>query len=71
ENRHGDKFGLLKNEARRFSRFIKKTLPTFRLFDPDPLLSLEHVGRVIVDGVLQVGHNYEKQVRKRKRGRSF
>lgn len=35
------------------------------MVDPDPLLSVEHAGRVVVDGVLQVGHDYEKQVRKR------
>ena len=64
EKRHGGKLDLLKNEARRFSRYIK-ALPTFRLVDPDPLLFVEHVGRVVVDGVLQVGHDYEKQVRKR------
>ncbi len=64
EQGHLNKFDLLKNEAIRFSRFLK-TLPAFRIVDPDPLLSIEHVGRVIVDGVLQVGHGYEKQVRKR------
>jgi ribosomal protein L40E len=63
EKRHGDRLDFLKNEAVKFSRFIK-ALPAFRIVDPDPLLSIEHVGRVIVDGVLQVGHNYEKQVRK-------
>ncbi len=64
EKRHGGKLGLLRNEARRFSRFIE-ALPAFRLLDLDPLLFIEHVGRVVVDGVLQVGHDYEKQVRKR------
>ena len=64
ERRHGGKLDLLKNEAKRFSRFIK-ALPVFRIVDPDPLLYVEHVGRVVVDGVLQVGHDYEKQVRKR------
>jgi len=64
KDRHGDKFGQLRNEAGKFSKFIK-ALPGFRIVDPDPLLFIEHVGRVIVDGVLQVGHDYEKQVRKR------
>jgi len=64
EKSHGVKFGQLKNEGKRFSGFLK-ALPKFRLVDPDPLLFVEHVGRVAVDGVLQVGHDYEKQVRKR------
>jgi len=64
EKRHGVKSDQLKSEGRRFSGFLK-ALPRFRLVDPDPLLFVEHVGRVIVDGVLQVGHDYEKQVRKR------
>lgn len=64
EKRHGDKSEQLRNEGRRLGRFLR-VLPGFRLVDPDPLLFVEHVGRVIVDGVLQVGHDYEKQVRKR------
>jgi len=64
ENKHGVKFDQLNMEARRFSEFLKG-LSGFKLGEPDPLLSVEHVGRVIVDGVLQVGHDYEKQVRKR------
>lgn len=64
EKRNGVKFDQLKNEGRRFSGFLK-ALPNFRLVDPDPLLFVEHVGRVVVDGVLQVGHDFEKQVRKR------
>jgi hypothetical protein len=48
EKRHGVKFDLLKNEGRRFSRYLK-ALPAFGLVDPDPLLFVEHVGRVIVD----------------------
>jgi len=64
EMRHGDNYDELRNEAKRFSGFLK-TLPSFGLVDPDPLLFVEHVGRVVVDGVIQVGHDYEKQVRKR------
>lgn len=64
EGEHGVKFDQLKKEGIRFSGFLKR-LSGFRLVNPDPLLSVEHVGRVVVDGVLQVGHDYEKQVRKR------
>lgn len=64
EKRHGIKSEQLRNEGRRFSRFLRAR-PGFILVDPDPFLFVEHVGRVVVDGVLQVGHDFEKQVRKR------
>lgn len=64
KKRHGVKSEQLRNEGIRFSRFLR-ALSGFKLVDPDPLLFVEHVGRVVVDGVLQVGHDYEKQVRKR------
>ena len=64
EMRHGERYAQLRKEAMRFSRFLQE-LSGFRLGDPDPLLLVAHVGRVVVDGVLQVGHDYEKQVRKR------
>jgi hypothetical protein len=64
KSRHGLRFDELSRHARQFADFLKK-LDSFRLVDLDPLLQHQHVGRVIVDGVFQVGHDFEKQVRKR------
>jgi len=63
-SRHGLRFDELNQHARQFADFLKQ-LESFRLVDLDPLSQPQHVGRVIVDGVFQVGHDYEKQVRKR------
>ena len=64
KSRHGLKFDELKKLALKFADYLK-TLDGFKIVDPDPLIQIEHVGRVIVDAVLQVGHDWEKQVRKR------
>jgi hypothetical protein len=66
KKQHGVKYENLKISGLKFANFLRE-LPGFNqcLGDPDPLLQAEHVGRVIVDGVLQVGHSYEKQVRSR------
>ena len=61
--RHGLKFDELVKQSRKLATYIKG-LDNFRFVETDPLLDIPHVGRVIVDAVLQVGHNYEKQIRK-------
>jgi hypothetical protein len=63
-SRHGLTFDELVKQSKKLATYIKG-LDNFRFVEPDPLLDIPHVGRVIVDAVLQVGHNYEKQVRKR------
>ncbi len=64
QSRHSFIFNDLLSQSFIFISYLKN-LSEFKLVDPDPLLYIPHVGRVIIDGVLQVGHNYEKQVRKR------
>ena len=61
---HGLRFNELARQAEKLANYIKG-LDDFEFREPDPLVDIPHVGRVIVDAVLQVGHNYEKQVRKR------
>jgi hypothetical protein len=63
-SRHGLKFDELVNQSKQLATYIKG-LGNFNFVAPDPLLDIPHIGRVIVDAVLQVGHDYEKQVRKR------
>jgi hypothetical protein len=63
-SRHGLKFDELAKQSRKLATYIKG-LGNFNFVEPDPLMDIPHVGRVIVDAVLQVGHDYEKQVRKR------
>lgn len=63
-SRHGLRFDELLKQSNKLATYIKG-LDNFRFIEPDPLLDIPHVGRVIVDVVLQVGHDYEKQVRKR------
>ncbi len=63
-SRHSLKFDELVNQSRKLATYIKG-LSNFNFAEPEPLLDIPHVGRVIVDAVLQVGHDYEKQVRKR------
>lgn len=62
--RHGQRFNELSLRATQFADYLRR-LDSFRCIGPDPLLQKQHVGRVIVDGVFQVGHDFEKQVRKR------
>jgi hypothetical protein len=61
---HGFRFDELLDRSKQLATHIKR-LDDFHLVEPDPLMDIPHVGRVIVDAVLQVGHDYEKQVRKR------
>lgn len=57
---HGQKFRVLQEMGRQFAHNLQ-SLPDWRLVDsPQPS---RHVGRVIVDLVLSVGHDFEKQVR--------
>jgi hypothetical protein len=61
ERLHGDRLSTLSGMAAEMTRFLQG-LTGFRVVDypvPSP-----HVGRVIVDGVLQQGKDYEKQARK-------
>lgn len=62
-SRHGLKFDELVKQSIKLATYIKR-LDNFNFVEPDSLLNIPHVGRVIVDAVLQVGHSYEKQVRK-------
>ena len=66
QDRHGAKYENLKTLGLKFANFLRE-LPGFNqcLGATDPVFEVQHVGRVIVDGVLQVGHDFEKQVRKR------
>jgi len=61
---HGLRFNELARQAEKLADYIKG-LDDFEFREPDPLVDIPHVGRVILDAVLQVGHNYEKQVCKR------
>ena len=61
---HGLRFDEFVKQAEKLAIYIKG-LDDFRFVETDPLLDIPHVGRVIVDAVLQVGHDFEKQVRKR------
>jgi hypothetical protein len=63
-SRQGSKFDELLNQSKTSVSYIKG-LGDFNFVEPDPFLDIPHVGRVVVDAVLQVGHDYEKQVRKR------
>lgn len=63
-SRHGLRFDELLKQAEKLAIYIKR-LDDFEFREPDPLVDIPHVGRVIVDAVLQVGHSYERQVRKR------
>lgn len=63
-SKHGLKFDELVNQSKKLATYIKR-LGNFNFVEPDPLPDIPHVGRVIVDAVLQVGHDFEKQVRKR------
>ena len=63
-SRHGLRFDELLKQAEKLAIYIKG-LDDFEFREPDPLVDIPHVGRVIVDAVLQVGHSYERQVRKR------
>lgn len=59
---HGPRLQELEREASSFASYLR-SLSGFRFVDAE--LPAGHVGVVIVDGVLQVAHDYEKQVRKR------
>jgi len=59
---HGPKLTVLAREAQKFSAYIN-TLAGFRITNAGFSSDQKHLGRVIVDAVLQVGHDYEKQVR--------
>ena len=61
---HGLRFDELVKQAEKLANYIKD-LDDFERWEPDPVVDIPHVGRVIVDAVLQVGHSYEGQVRKR------
>jgi len=63
QTRYDDaKLKILSAEAKVFADYLNR-LSGFKIV-ASPLLSRhQHVGRVIVDGVLQVGSGYEKQVR--------
>lgn len=63
-SRHGLRFDELVRQAEKLANYIKG-LDDFESVEPDALVDSPHVGRVIVDAVLQVGHSYEGQVRKR------
>ena len=57
---HGNALPALENKANSFAQFLN-SLPNFILVEWQG--SQPHCGRVIVDGVLQQGHDYEKTVR--------
>lgn len=58
---HGQKFNDLKAMGEQFARALQ-LMPDWQIVEaPEPS---RHVGRVIVDLVLSVGHDYEKQVRR-------
>jgi len=59
---HGIKLPVLAGEAKVFADYLN-TLSGFKIIDEALSSADKHVGRVIVDGVLQVGKDYEKQVR--------
>jgi len=63
-SRHALRFDELVKQAEKLAIYIK-ALDDFKFVQTDPLLDIPHVGRVIVDAVLQVAHDYEKQVRSR------
>lgn len=63
-SRHQVKFDELLRQSKKLVAYVRG-LNNFVCAEPDPILNVPHVGRVIVDAVLQVGHDYEKQVRKR------
>ena len=54
---------MLRDEAKKLANYLD-TLSGFRMIDRTLSDRDKHVGRVIVDGVLQVASDYEKQVRK-------
>lgn len=54
---------ILGNEAKRLANYLN-TLNGFKIINVTLSNQDKHVGRVIVDGVLQVASDYEKQVRK-------
>ena len=60
KQRHGSRFEDLQTKGKEFARCLK-ALEGFQLIKAGT--PPKHVGRVIVDGVLQVAHDYEKQVR--------
>lgn len=57
---HGAKLRQFQQMANTFTQFLQG-LPRFNIVDTTP--QQPHVGRVIVDGVLQQGKDYEKVVR--------
>lgn len=59
---HRNKLNVLANEAQAFAKYIKKLIG-FKIVIAQLPPEHRHVGRVIIDGVLQVGKDYEKQVR--------
>lgn len=60
---HGpERLELLEAEAKKFLDYLKR-LEGFQFIDAKP--ARKHVGRVIVDAVLQVGLRYETHVRSR------
>jgi hypothetical protein len=61
-SRHGLRFDELVRQEDKLAIYIKG-LNDFEFRETDPLVDIPHVGRVIVDAVLQVGHNFEKIVR--------
>jgi len=62
KSRHGAKLRQLESEAKAFADYLM-TLSNFKIIGAQLPTEDRHVGRVIVDGVLQVGKNYERQVR--------
>ena len=57
---HGSKYGDLQIKGKQFADGLR-SLPSFNVVQATH--PSKHVGRVIVDGVLQVGKDYERQVR--------
>jgi len=62
KSKHGSRLEQLESKAKAFAHYLRG-LSNFKIIDAQLPAEHRHVGRVIIDGVLQVGKNYERQVR--------
>ena len=66
QDQHKATYEDLRLLGSKFAKFLRELHGFSQCLGPaDPVFQVPHTGRVIVDGVLQVGHDFEKQVRKR------